>query len=327
MIVIHVFLARLKENPLLDELAADEDMLMKRFSYFAVAMLMTIILSGCIQDTIVIHVKPDGSGTIEETFLLSNSMVKMMESIAGGIAGPVKEEGVQDNKEGTKGNTEKEAKQTRDDAIAKMVKDAEKRTETFGAAVKFVSAKPVKTDTASGYNALYSFRDIGEVKVNQNPGSRMDGQESQKSNSQKEQYLLFRFTRGSPARLVVILPAQKETSGDKSGAPDNGKTAEGKSGKEASAQSPEMIKNLFQDMKVKIAIQFEGTIINTNATYRDGSTVTLIEMDIGKLMTNTTLFKQVLAANPLSVGETKVLFKNVEGLKFETNNQVTVDFK
>jgi hypothetical protein len=88
-----------------------------------------------------------------------------------------------------------------------------------------------------------------------------------------------------------------------------------------------MIKNLLQDMKVKIALQFEGTIINTNATYRDGSTVTLIEMDIGKLMTNTTLFKQVLAANPLSVGETKVLFKNVEGLKFETNNPVTVEFK
>ena len=76
-----------------------------------------------------------------------------------------------------------------------------------------------------------------------------------------------------------------------------------------------MMKNIFQDMKVKISLQFEGTIINTNATYRDGSTVTLVEMDIGKLMTTGTLFKQVLAANPLSVGETKALFKNVEGLK------------
>jgi hypothetical protein len=196
---------------------------MKRFLYTALSMLMTVFLSGCIQDTIGIHVKPDGSGTIEETFLLSNSMFDMMESIAGGIACPVKEEGVQDNKEATKGSTEKEAKQTRDDVLAKMVKDAEKRTETFGAAVKFVSAKPVKTDTASGYNAFYSFRDIGEVKVNQNPGNNMDGQESQKSDSQKEEYLLFKFTRGSPAKLVVILPAQKETSGDKSGAPDNGK--------------------------------------------------------------------------------------------------------
>jgi hypothetical protein len=56
---------------------------MKRFLYTALSMLMTVFLSGCIQDTIVIHVKPDGSGTIEETFLLSNSMFDMMESIAG----------------------------------------------------------------------------------------------------------------------------------------------------------------------------------------------------------------------------------------------------
>ena len=95
----------------------------------------------------------------------------------------------------------------------------------------------------------------------------------------------------------------------------------------ASAQSPEMMKNIFQDMKVKISLQFEGTIINTNATYRDGSTVTLVEMDIGKLMTTGTLFKQVLVANPLSVGETRALFKNVDGLKVETNNPVTVEFK
>jgi hypothetical protein len=290
-------------------------------------MLMTIFLSGCIQDTIVINVKPDGSGTIEETFLLSNSMFDMMESIVGTMAAHRKEEGVQDNKNATKGSTEKEATETRDDAIAKMVKDAEKQAETFGAAVKFVSAKPLKTDTAGGYSAVYAFQDINQVMVNQDLGSRRDGQKAEKSNSPEAEYLQFKFTRGSTAKLVVTLPAQKEASGDKSGAPDNGRTAEGKSGKEASAQSPEMMKNIFQDMKVKIALQFQGTIINTNATYRDGSTVTLIEMDIGKLMTNITLFKQVLAANPLSVGGTKALFKNVEGLKFETNNPVTVEFK
>jgi hypothetical protein len=35
----------------------------------------------------------------------------------------------------------------------------------------------------------------------------------------------------------------------------------------------------------------------------------------------------MLAINPQSVGETKALFKSVEGLKFETSNPVTVEFK
>jgi hypothetical protein len=88
-----------------------------------------------------------------------------------------------------------------------------------------------------------------------------------------------------------------------------------------------MMKNIFQDLKVKIALQFEGTILKTNAAYRDGSTVTLIDIDFGKIISNATLFKQMLAVNPQSVGETKALLKGVEGLKFETNNPVTIEFE
>jgi hypothetical protein len=310
-----------------EELNTNRDMLMKRIFYAAISILMISSLTGCIQDTIVIHVKPDGSGTIEETSLLSNSMVDLMESIAGSMTGPGKEGGVQDNKDATNGSSKKEAKQTRDDVIAKMVKDAEKRAETFGATVKFISAKPVRTDTASGYNAVYAFQDISQMRVNQNPGDKMDGKKAEKSEPPKEEYLLFKFTKGHPAKLVVTLPPQKETSGDKSSTADSGKAVEGKSNKEASAQAPEMMKNLFQDMKLKIALRFEGTILKTNATYRDGSTVTLIEMDFGKIISNATLFKQLLAVNPQSIGETKALFKNVEGLKFETNNPLTVEFE
>ena len=328
VIVISVFLTWPIENPVLEELDTNDEMLMKRFFYAAISMLMIVFLYGCIQDNIVIHVKPDGSGTIEETSLLSGSMFDLMESIADSLAGAGKQEGVQDNKAATKGDSKKEEKQTRDYIIAKMVKGAEKRAETFGATVKFVSAKPVKTDTGSGYNAVYAFQDISQVRVNQNPGDKVDVQRTEESDSSlKEEYLLFNFTKGSPAKLVVTLPAQKETAGDNSSAPDSGKAVESKSNKEASAQAPEMMKTLFQDMKLKISLQFEGAIINTNATYRDGSTVTLIEIDLGKIMNDATLFKQMLAVNPQSVGETKALFKNVEGLKFETNNPVTVEFR
>ena len=147
-------------------------MLMKRFFYAGIPMLMILSISGCIQDTIVIHVKTDGSGTIEETFLLSNSMFDIMESIAGTMAAHRKEEGAQDNKDAAKGVSKKETTETRDDLIAKMVKDTEKHADTFGATVTFVSAKPVKTDTASGCNAVYAFQDISEVRVTRIAGTK-----------------------------------------------------------------------------------------------------------------------------------------------------------
>jgi hypothetical protein len=52
-----------------------------------------------------------------------------------------------------------------------------------------------------------------------------------------------------------------------------------------------------------------------------------MEMDFGKIMNNATLFKQLTAAKPQSIEETKALVKSIEGLKIETNNPVTVEFK
>ncbi|MGZ6224969.1 MAG: hypothetical protein ACXWMH_05630 [Syntrophales bacterium] len=300
---------------------------MKGLFHTALSILMTVVLSGCIQDTIVVHVKPNGSGTIDETSLLSNSMFDVMESVAGSMTGPSKEGGMQDNKDATKGGSQEEAKQTRDDVIARMVKVAEKRADSFGAKVKFISAKPVKTDTGSGYNAVYAFQDINEVRISQNPGTSMDGEKTQRSDSPRDEYILFKFIEGLSSKLIVTLPAQRETASDKSSVQDSGKAVQGRLNKETSAQAPEMMKNFFPDLKIKISLQFEGTIINTNATYRDGSTVTLIEMDIGKIISNGELFKQMLAINVQSVGETKALYKNIEGLKFETNNPVTVEFR
>jgi len=114
---------------------------MKRFFYTALSMLLVIFFSGCIQDDIVIHIKTDGSGTIEETSLLSNGMIDIMESLAGGMTGSGGQKSDQDNKEAAKGDPKKEEKKIREEITAKLVKDAENRAETFGAKVKFISAK------------------------------------------------------------------------------------------------------------------------------------------------------------------------------------------
>jgi hypothetical protein len=301
---------------------------MKRFLYSALSMLMVVLLCGCIQDSIVIHVKADGSGTIEETSLLSNSMIDIMESLEHSMTGSDTRKSDQDKKDATKDNSRKEDNKTRDDVIAKMVKDAEMRAATFGASVKFISAKPVKTDTGSGYSAVYAFQDISKVRVNQNPSDKLDAQKAEKgASSQKEEFLHFMFVKGSPSKVVITFPAQKDVAVDKPGTPDSTKTSEDKPNKASDDQAMEMTKSLFKDMKMIISLKFEGTIVKTNATYRDGSTVTLIEMDFNKFMNNAAQFKQLSTAMPQSIEETKALFKSVEGLKFETNNPVTVEFK
>ena len=50
----------------------------------ALIMAAAFILSGCIDDTISVTVKPDGSGTIEETVLMGNEFIEMMQEMAKG---------------------------------------------------------------------------------------------------------------------------------------------------------------------------------------------------------------------------------------------------
>jgi hypothetical protein len=301
---------------------------MKRFFYIALSLLMIPFFHGCVQDTTVIHVKPDGSGTIEETTLFSNSMLELMESFSDSMAVSETPKDDQAKKDMAKIEPLTGKERTRDDLLAKMVKDAEMRAATFGKAVTFISAKPVKAESGSGYTALYAFQDINLVKVNQNPSDKVDGQKAEKSESPpKEEFLLFQFTKGSPAKLVISFPSQKDIVGDAPIPPDTPKADADSTRRGEDPQATEMMKNLFQDMKVKISLHCEGAIITTNATYREDSTVTLIEMDFGKIMSNAALLHKLNTVKPQSMEETKALLKNVEGLKIEANNPVTIEFK
>ena len=51
----------------------------------AVVMAAALVLSGCIDDTISVTVKPDGSGTIEETVLMGNEFIEMMQEMSKGL--------------------------------------------------------------------------------------------------------------------------------------------------------------------------------------------------------------------------------------------------
>lgn len=302
---------------------------MKRIISIIMAILLAVILGGCVQDSMVVRVKADGTGTINETVLLSNDMLELMESFASEMTGPEKQEGKQTDqvKAADKENDAAAAKKTRDDMIENMAKDAQNKAVLFGPAVTFVSVKPVKTHAAGGYSAVYAFQDINQVKINQNPSDKVDVKKPQESGaSKKEEFLQFKFTKGSPSRLVVIFPERKEPAVDRSGAMNKKKTPEDMPSKEPDDQSLEMMKNLFENMKLSIALQIDGNLVKTDATYREGTKVTLLEMDFGKIVSNPTLLKQMNAAKPQTIEETKALLKGIEGLKIELKNPVTIEF-
>jgi len=302
---------------------------MKRLKMTVLAALFAGMLSGCIQNDTVIQVHPDGSGFIRETVLYTNTMLDFMVSMAQMDGSGDRDDHApnQEPKE-HQGVPPKQFKKTRDDIIRDMAKDADKQVRQFGGAVTFVESKPVKTETAGGYMALYAFRDINLIRVNQNPGDKVEGEKGEKNGGvKKEETLSFKFEKGSPSRLTILSPEPTGFTGEKPAAKEKTKGVGDGPGKLPEKENLDAIRAMFQDMKLRISLSIVGTITQTNATYLDGTTLTLMEIDFGKIVHDYDLLKKINEAKPKSVEETKMLLKGIPGFKLELNYPVVVEFK
>jgi hypothetical protein len=269
---------------------------MKSLRLLLVAAFSAVCLSGCLQIEKIVKLKRDGSGTVEETLLMSKETVaKLKESAAnlkpvGGKKGASLDVGLLNEK--------------------KLREEAE----TMGAGVKFVSAKKIDTDKLEGFTAVFSFTDITKLKLDQNPAGALSSVGGAKGGpgQSKNEPLLFHFTKGSPAELQITMPQSKTPPQPQS--------------EEAQAMAMQIMQQIFKDMKIKIALEFQGSITETNAAYRDGSRVTLMDIDFNKLLSNPEKLTELVKGNPQSLQDSKALLKKLDGVKIESAPEVTVKF-
>ncbi|MEW6187720.1 MAG: hypothetical protein AB1585_18470 [Thermodesulfobacteriota bacterium] len=278
--------------------------------YFRICctLIACFLLSGCFQTETLIRLKADGSGVIEEKLLLSKEMLKSLQEMAEAF----QEEGDKKKDEGAK---------KKEDPLQGMIRDAQKKEGQYGPGVKFVSAVPLTTETMSGYKAIYAFKDINTLKITQNPGKKVDKMGGGQGAAVPEENILFSLKKGPVSTLTITLPKGKEEK--KPASPK-------KEPKETGLVDPkalEQMKQIFKDMGFKVALEVEGQIIKTNATYRNKSEITLMELHFGKLIEKPEKFEQLAAAKPKTMTEAKELLKGIEGLKIETADPVVVEFK
>ncbi|MGD9904270.1 MAG: hypothetical protein AB7U83_12460 [Vicinamibacterales bacterium] len=262
----------------------------------AVALVAAMIGSGCIRSATLITVKPDGSGTIEQSVLMNTAALKGM---LGGLGAP-----------------------GQGASSGAIDENAMRQTATrMGEGVTFVSSEPVKAaDGFEGAKALYAFTDISKVRVDQDPN--ISGSSTGVSAAPKEDNpVTFAMTRsGGVSNLTVTFndkPARDKAATTPAGGPqmDN-------------PQMTEMMKTMFKGFKVNIDLQVAGAIVKTNADHVDGNTVTLLEMDLEALLADEAKLKEVqkvLGPNA-SVAELKPYLKDIKGLKIN-DPVVTIAFK
>ena len=270
---------------------------------------LAVLLAGCLQSATVINVKPDGSGTIEETLTMNAQAAAQLQEMLAGFG----------QMAGEKGDAKRAGKKPGIFSEEDMRSAAAK----MGEGVTFVSSQPVKTADTEGVRALYAFTDVTKVRIDQKPATpggadKLGGAPG----GSAPEMIAFRFARtpAGSSQVTVVFPDAKLEPGQKPTAPAAG----AKSNDPAQAAALAMAKQMFAGMKISIVLQPVGRLIRTNSAFVEGQRVTLLELDLGQLMADEALLTKLQGLG--SIEQAKAALKGVKGVKVNLDKEVVVEF-
>jgi len=272
---------------------------MKTIKTIIIFVSLTVLFFGCIQVETTINIKKDGSGTINEKVVMSKTFVNMMKEFA---------QAFQDS------TSTEEFSFFKDDEIIADAKD-------YGDDVNYVAHEFINYDQWEGYQAVYSFNDITKIKIQPDPDTKVGMNDEGTESTEEKEYYFFKFKKGEVSELTIDRPPIELNSDSK----------EGEEVEDTSEQNDEEMGEEFlrmmEGMKIDIGIQVEGKVVNTNASYVDGSKITLFHMDFGEMMKDKESFKEFKNKEPKNIEEMKEFLEKFPGMKIEVEKPISVKFK
>ena len=270
----------------------------------ALVLLPILVLptAGCIAFETLVKVKADGSGTVVQSMSMSAENMEMMKSMKG---------------DGAK--VEVDGKPMTLDA--KDLEQAKAEAAKMGEGVVFVKAEPIDTKDAKGMRSVYAFKDITKLKVSQKPSS--PGGPPAPGGGAADDSMKFGLTKAANGNsvLTVSMPDLKASADKKAAGAKPDKAPE------APPEAMAMMKQMFKGLRIAIAIEPEGTLVQTNSPFVAGSRVTLMEMNFDSLLADEAKLKQFSAAmEGGSIADAKRLMKGLSGVKINLDPEVKIEF-
>jgi hypothetical protein len=272
------------------------------FRRAATALLLTLaalVCTGCLDSDILIKVRRDGSGTIEQSVLVNPKTFENLAALA--------------SQTGRGDATPPSAVPLPKDLLDESkLKEAAAR---MGPGVRFVSVAPVTQGAMEGARAVFAFDDVNTLNVTQSP------QAGSTAPSLPVTFRLDRSTTG-PAVLNITTVEQPRSASAPTSAPPAGATRR---------MPPEMlalVKPFLQDLRIVLAVDVEGSIVRTNAEHVTGSRVTLLELDFGPLLDDPAAFEKLATlGHGASLDDVKPLVKDLPGVRMNTSPAIAIAFQ
>lgn len=269
----------------------------------AAMLVVAAVTAGCLSIDSNIKVKPDGTGTIEQSMLVNASAVGMMSMMGGNESGG-----------GAEGPTPED-----------MFSDDKLRAEAarLGEGVTYVSSTPITDGEMKGVKALYAFTDFNKLELTASPPAVGGEGESMKAAGTGSTIDMV-LSRAGGSSLITL-----DMFGGTSAAPD---TSDASPGDNPFGNMPKemmgMLAPMFKDMRVAVSVEPVGQLVRTNATLVDGQKITVLDIAFGELFANPASVEKMekLGSQP-SLDQIRTALAGVKGIKINQVDKLEIEFR
>lgn len=270
---------------------------MKRFllPWLSIAAACSFLTS-CFQNEITVRLNKDGSGTLIEETSFGAKAVEMFTQFAQMGGGAAK------------------------DPLAELASEenAKARAAKIGEGVTLEKVEATSKDGGKGAKLTYHFTDINKIKVIPNDGlqkamPQMPGQPAPEES--KNAPITFKYVGD---KLTVQLPEPKKMDNAGKDAPAT---------PQLDAEQEKQMKEMFNGMKMTVKLVIEPGISSSTASHVDGNTVTLVDMDFGKMMAEPGAMQKMAALGKSDPNDAMEEMKKFDGVKIETKREVEISVK
>ncbi len=262
-------------------------------------VLAACALQGCLASTVVLRVKPDGSGTAVATLQVNRAAMQDFERALGAPMGPLQ--------------LEDRYPQPDNSALEKF----------FGTRVTLVSS--TLTPTADGFarETTVAFGDVTKIQLpcplfvdSMTPGQGF-------SSSPFGSPLITFATRpheNGDRLLIVRIPDDPIDQRPEPRPDPHPLTA-------AEQQEQALLKRAARGGAIHLFVELETTLLRTNAPARDGNRATILDVDFSKLLNGPAFENTVATPSPLSLQELLWQLGDMPGALTPDEREVFLEFE
>ncbi|WP_035608774.1 hypothetical protein [Haloferula sp. BvORR071] len=262
-------------------------------------LLLALLSTSCFEQSVVIKVNKDGSGTITETTLLSAKISALLDNM------------------GEQSPLSKMTDKAKAGAYAAKI----------GPGVELEKAGVVERGDKKGTEIVYHFKDINSVAYTMGGSMQEANKASIPANLPEEakadqKPVTFKYADGT---LTIVNPSSQAAPAP---APVPDANAKPAPKPDIDLEKIAQAKDVFKDMRMSFKVELPGGISESDATYVDGgNTVVMMDVDFGKLIEDPEKLKKLVEMGGENPAAGAALFKDTPGVRNEPKEQVTVKVK